>query len=157
MWFGQGARVADPQRFWTIQQNRNPLRLIEPRSQAAYPTQGDTIRQETNSFFDFTSNTDTTDSELLGTNGSAYAAIYRDRILSDAIPALTLPIGANPIPAFIAIGRNFDEQNSFQTGWPSSRTSGLEAYQWHHSDFDYVAYPYVHKLFDEIVKDGNLK
>jgi hypothetical protein len=32
-----------------------------------------------------------------------------------------------------------------------------EAYKWHHSDFDYVAYPFTHKLFDKIVNDGNLK
>jgi hypothetical protein len=29
--------------------------------------------------------------------------------------------------------------------------------EWHHSDFDYVTYPFTHRPFDEIVSDGNLK
>ena len=49
------------------------------------------------------------DLALLGSNGSTYAEANRDRILSDAIPALTLPAGANPIPSFQPIGtRNID-------------------------------------------------
>ena len=32
-----------------------------------------------------------------------------------------------------------------------------EAYKWHRSDFDYVAYPFTHAMFEEIVNDGNLK
>jgi hypothetical protein len=35
----------------------------------------------------------TADTALYGSDGSAYAAANRDRILSDAIPALTLPAG----------------------------------------------------------------
>jgi hypothetical protein len=53
--------------------------------------------------------------------------------------------------------RNFNMQVEFETGWLTTRSTGDEAYNWHHSDFDYVAYPFVHKLFDEIVNDGNLK
>jgi hypothetical protein len=89
--------------------------------------------------------------------GSAYAQANRDRVLSDAIPALTLPVGANPIPALDAIHRNFDMQTSFETGWPAARSTGFEAYKWHHSDFNYVAYPFIYKLFNQIVTSGNLK
>jgi len=96
---------------------------------------------------------------LLGSSGSTYAQANRDRILSDAIPALTLPVGANPIPAFNAIHRNFNMQTTFETGWPSARSNPAndEAYKWHHSDFDYVAYPFTYKLFNQIVTSGNLK
>jgi hypothetical protein len=98
------------------------------------------------------------DLALLGSDGSVYAQANRDRILSDAIPALTLPVGANPVPALTAINRNFDMQKEFESGWPSVRfTSGEKNNNWHHSDFDYVAYPFTHKLFDQIVNNGNLK
>jgi hypothetical protein len=93
------------------------------------------------------------------TYGNGYAQANRDRILSDAIPALTLPVGANPVSMLAAINRNFNMQTEFETGWPEARSMATdnEAYKWHHSDFDYVAYPFTHKLFDTIVNDGNLK
>jgi len=94
-------------------------------------------------------------------DGNAYAQANRDRILSDAIPALTLAAGANFVPIFderYASKRNFNMQNEFQTGWPASRfNSGERNNNWHHSDYNYVAYPFTHKLFDDIVNDGNLK
>jgi hypothetical protein len=104
------------------------------------------------------------DSELLGVvsgvNPSTYAQANRNRILSDAIPALTLPVGANSVSILDQPGHphNFNITSStFQNGWPSSRTTGDEAYKWHHSDFDYVAYPFTYKVFNQIVNSGNLK
>jgi len=104
------------------------------------------------------------DLTLTNTDGSAstFAQVNRDRILSDAIPALTLPVGANHVDKFAPNNgddKNFDMQIIFETGWPSARTSAddPERYKWHHSDFDYVAYPFTHSLFDEIVNYGNLK
>ena len=47
----------------------------------------------------------------------------------------------------------------FETGWPAARSNTAtdpEAFKWHHSDFDYVAYPYTHQLFDQIVTIGSL-
>ena len=120
-----------------------------------------TSQLQTNSFFDFNSdnngNTIHPDSALIGVDGSTYAQANRDRILSDVIPALTLPAGANLVPRLQVAGLNFNMQDKFQSGWPSARSAGNEALKWHHSDFDYVAYPYTHKLFNEIVNDGNLK
>jgi len=104
------------------------------------------------------------DSELLGVipdvNPSAYAATYRNRIISDAIPALTLPVGANHVDTFAPDGeldQNVNMQTSFENGWPLARSSGQEAYNWHHSDYVYVAYPFTYKLFNKIANSGSLK
>jgi alpha-tubulin suppressor-like RCC1 family protein len=100
------------------------------------------------------------DLALTNIDGSTYAQANRDRILSDAIPALTLPVGANSVTYLddrAGDKRNFNMRNEFETSWPSARSTGSEAFYWYHSDFDYVAYPFTHKLFDEIVNDGNLK
>jgi hypothetical protein len=99
------------------------------------------------------------DLALTNTDGSAstYAQVNRDRILSDAIPALTLPVGANFVSSLGAT-HNFDMSGpNFESGWPLARSSGSEAFKWYHSDFDYVAYPFTYQLFNKIVTLGNLK
>jgi len=98
---------------------------------------------------------------LLSGDGSAYAQANRNRILSDAIPALTLPVGANLVarlaPQFMP-NKNFNMQEKFENGWPEARLDSItEGNNWHHSDFVYVAYPFIYKLFDQIVTLGNLK
>jgi len=113
----------------------------------------------TNAFFDFTSTKFPADSALYGASGSAYAQANRNRIISDAIPALTLPIGANPVPILSPQGQppqNFDMQINFQNGWPAARNSA-EGSRWHHSDFKQVAYTYTCGLFESFVYTGNLK
>ncbi len=101
------------------------------------------------------------DEDLLGEDASTYAQANRDRILSDAIPALTLPVGANSITILDQpnIPHNFNMTSSaFQSGWPAARfTSGEHNNNWHHSDFDYVAYPFTYQLFNKIVTLGKLK
>ena len=111
---------------------------------------------KTNAFFNFTSSTITADSALLGSGGSTYANANRNRILSDAIPALSLVAGANLVPRFQASGRNFDMQ-TFENGWPQGRLNSREANNWHHSDFHEVAYTFTYKLFNQFVTLGNLK
>ncbi len=125
-----------------------------------------------NAFFDFSSDftdgietvhgtmpgtgSNQADMALYGSGGSTYAQANRNRILSDAIPALTLPAGANPVPRLQAVGRNFNMSSTvFENSWPSGRPSG-EASKWHHSDFGYVAYPFTYKLFNKITTLGNL-
>jgi hypothetical protein len=128
-----------------------------------------------NAFFDFSSDftdgietvhgtmpgtgSNQADMALYGAGGSTYAQANRDRILSDAIPALTLPAGANSVPRLAPQNgedRNFNMSSTvFENGWP--RTIGQEAFKWHHSDFDYVAYPFTYQLFNKIVTLGNLK
>jgi hypothetical protein len=98
---------------------------------------------------------------LYGSSGSGYAQTNRNRILSDAIPALTLPIGSSHVDRFVPQNgddKNFNMQASFETGWPASRLANTsETNNWHHSDFSVVAYPYTHSLFDQIVRTGQLK
>jgi hypothetical protein len=112
-------------------------------------------------FFSFTSSMNgPPDEDLLGTDGSAYAQANRNRILSDAIPALTLPVGANRVTILddrAGEKRNFDMKTEFENDWPATRLNSIaEGNNWHHSDFVYVAYPFTHKLFDEIVNAGKL-
>jgi hypothetical protein len=91
------------------------------------------------------------------TSGSAYAQANRNRILADAIPAMSLVAGANPIPRYNASGRNFNMNTpQFQNGWSPSRT-GNEAGKWHHSDFVQMAYTFTYPLFNTFVTTGNLK
>jgi hypothetical protein len=99
------------------------------------------------------------DVDLLGPDASAYAQANRDRILSDAIPALTLPVGANSVTILDQPNNphNFNMSSTdYESGWPSARSTGVEAYKWHHSDFVYVAYPFTYKLFNKMVTLGNL-
>jgi hypothetical protein len=92
--------------------------------------------------------------------GSAYAAANRNRILADAIPAMSLVAGANPVPRLAPFGqpnKNFNMNTAqFQNGWSQGRT-GNEANLWHHSDFVQMAYPFTYKLFNQFVTTGNLK
>jgi hypothetical protein len=116
----------------------------------------------TNAFFTFGSDSNTNlDAALLGANGSQYAQDNRNRILADAIPALTLAIGANPVDRLSPQGqpsRNLDMNLLYQNGWPLNRPiSGSEAFKWYHSDFKNVAYTYTHPLFDAFVTLGNLQ
>ena len=89
--------------------------------------------------------------------GSDYAQENRNRILSDAIPAVTWAVGSHPVPRLQASGKNFDMNALYENGWPASRSTGDEAFKWHHSDFRDVAYTYVYKLFNIFVQTGNLK
>jgi hypothetical protein len=98
------------------------------------------------------------DIELLGSGGSAYAEANRNRILSDAIPAMSLVAGANQIPRLAPFGqpnKNTDMM-SLENGWSLGRTGG-EVGMWHHSDFAQMAYTFTHQLFDTFVTTGNLK
>ena len=97
--------------------------------------------------------------------GSAYAQLNGNRILSDAIPALTWPVGANPVPRLKPQNgndRNIDMM-TLENGWPAGRGKpqwpvGTAAFgEWHHSDFHEVAYTFTYHLFDQYVSLGNLK
>ena len=107
---------------------------------------------QTNAFFDVSFYP-----SMFGSNGSQYAQTNLNRILSDAIPCLTLPVGANPVPRLQALGRNFNMNSEFQNGWPQERLNTSEGNNWHHSDVHEVAYTYTYQLFSQIVTSGNLQ
>ena len=97
--------------------------------------------------------------ELNGPSSGLYALSNRNTILSDAIPCLTLPVGANPVSRLAPPGqpdRNTDMQ-TLENGWPAERFEKIEGNNWHHSDNRAVAYTFTHRLFDQIVTSGNLQ
>lgn len=98
---------------------------------------------------------------MFGSNGSQYAQTNRNRILSDAIPALSWAVGSHAVTnldAQFGGKHNYDMKTELRSDWPSSRPStGQEAFNWYHSDFKDVAYVYTHLLFDEFVTLGGLK
>lgn len=123
---------------------------------------------QTNAFFNWGANESasfpfTNDLALESTSGSSYAQTDRNRILSDAIPCLTLPIGANPVPDSGIVVGNFDMQTLYENSWPVSRgpaqypTDTTAVGEWHHSDNRAVAYTFTYKLFNQFVNLGNLK
>ena len=119
------------------------------------------VQLSTNAFFDVTStNFGNADLALYGSGGSAYAQAHSNRILSDTIPSLTLPVGANAITNLdIVFGgkRNFDKTTELENSWPIARLDSNEGNRWHHSDCRQIAYTFTCKLFDNIVTLGELK
>ena len=123
---------------------------------------------QTNAFFNFGSPSGSffpfnSDLALETSSGSSYAQVNRNRILSDAIPCLTLPVGANPIPDSGIVDGNFDMQTVYENGWPVGRHPAkypigtTAAGEWHHSDVRAVAYTFTYPLFNQMVTVGNLK
>jgi hypothetical protein len=120
---------------------------------------------QTNAFFGVASASfGTNDLALFGAGGNAYAKAHANRILSDTIPSLTLPVGANAVTNLdIEFGgkRNYDMQGELENGWPAARPTlqvgNPAAGEWHHSDCRQIAYPFTHKLFDDLVIFGNLQ
>jgi hypothetical protein len=88
---------------------------------------------------------------------SQYAEANRARILADAIPALTLPVGANPVHVLQAIGHNFNMQALYQNDWPADRMRTTETNNWHHSDYREAAYIFTYKLFEKMVNTGEMR
>jgi Alpha/beta hydrolase of unknown function (DUF900) len=139
----------------------------EPMSPAA-AAELTTTQLQTNAFFNlasgglFSFNNDLT---LETSSGSNYAQANRNRILSDTIPCLTLPVGANPVPRLAPQNgddENYDEQADFENSWPADRYTATlygaaAAGEWHHSDIRAVAYTFTYKLFNQMVTLGNLR
>ena len=113
---------------------------------------------QTNAFFDMS-----VDKGLftINSSGSDYAQFNRNGILSDSIPALTLPIGANSVSRLSQpknlTENNFDMQSLYQNSWPAARLTTDEGNNWHHSDIRDIAYPFNYKFFIQLVNLGNLK
>jgi len=90
---------------------------------------------------------------------------FHTSFLSDAIPCLTLPLGANAdtnLDVEFGGTRNFDMQGNYENSWPLGRgagqyPAGTTFGEWHHSDVRAVAYTFTYKLFNQMVTLGNLK
>jgi hypothetical protein len=152
--------------YYTNSEDGAPPTHMSASNAAALPNS----ELQTNAFFDFTSEyngngTFTADLALYGSSGSSYARANQNRILSDAIPCLTLPVGANLVPRLqppeSPFQMNFDMQANYENGWPLDRpartTGAVAAGEWHHSDNRAVAYTFTYKLFNQLVTVGNLK
>ena len=98
------------------------------------------------------------------TTGNALATdpVKRSQILNEAIPALSLAVGANPL-AFSTIPstRQYNMPAEFVTAaqWPSIRgvnnTTGVAVPNWHHSDMREVAYLYLARFYDKLSSLAN--
>jgi pimeloyl-ACP methyl ester carboxylesterase len=96
---------------------------------------------------------------LFGT-GSDTAADNRNQLLAEAIPALSLPAGANLINNLPSEGPNNVQYNmptfAVRDGgsyyWPSELGINSSALpNWHHSNMREVAYPYLWQFYDQLV------
>jgi pimeloyl-ACP methyl ester carboxylesterase len=156
---GWGFNNDDPNYTWFItggDGGQERVRL-DAASAAALPTE----QLQTNAFFDMHYDTALF---TIASSGSTYAQANRNRILADAIPALTLPVGANAVTNLdvrAAAQRNFDMQALYESGWPSGRplrqVGATAPGEWWHSDFHRAAYTFTYKLYSTLVTDGNLK
>ena len=89
--------------------------------------------------------------------GSAVATdpVKRNQLLAEAIPALSLPVGANYTTKLQE--NQFDMPALFanKTHWPRDPILGTDTRAWHHSDMDQVAYPYLFEFYNKLVSISN--
>jgi hypothetical protein len=84
-------------------------------------------------------------------------------LLAEAIPALSLPVGANIINSIPHSGPNnvefnmpaaFVIPNGSSYFWPSERPIDTDVTpnlpSWHHSDMHDVAYPYTYNFYNQL-------
>lgn len=91
------------------------------------------------------------------TSGSAVAAdsAKNTQLLAQAIPALSKPVGANFTTAFDDQNYNMPAQFADAAHWPRIIDEPSQLPTWHHSDVGQVAYPYLYKLFNQLVSISN--
>lgn len=76
------------------------------------------------------------------------------KMLGDSIPAESFAAGANETDG---VSQNYNMQSDVPNGWPSQRVEenqGTVERKWYHSDIKNVAFYYVYKLFDKVVKEN---
>jgi len=115
-----------------------------------------TYQLKTNPFF-----TPFVDSNLTGPSGSTEAAIpsVKASVLGGAIPALSYAVGRNAFGSTAPNIVNNSDMVLLEDGWPQVRpllSDNLHR-AWYHSDAKNVAYPFTHKLWQNIVNLGGLK
>lgn len=90
------------------------------------------------------------------TSGGSFAMLNRNRLLAEAIPALTFAAGKKQVDAFGTLYNNLDMQAKLKNGWPPERSMDQESKKWKHGDIRDVSYPYVCPLFLKFVELGGL-
>jgi hypothetical protein len=93
-------------------------------------------------------------------NGSNIAAdpAKNTQLLAQAIPALSLPVGANFCKNRLLSDKQFNmPQIINESNWPVDRgiDQGTGVPIWHHSDVAQVAFPYLYKVFIQLVSISN--
>jgi hypothetical protein len=86
----------------------------------------------------------------LGISGSELieSPLNQNRLLSEAIPAMSLPLGASSSLAFEE--RNYDMPSKYTTpDWPRGKINGV--FEWKHSDMREVAFLYQAEFWDAMV------
>jgi pimeloyl-ACP methyl ester carboxylesterase len=118
----------------------------------------------TNALFDFGSQSFPSDLALEEALGNLYAAYHHNRIIADAIPALSWSVGSHSVTNLdVRFGesRNFDMQALYENGWPTNRAPRLvgaaASGEWHHSDIREPAYTFTCPLFNKFTQSGDLK
>jgi hypothetical protein len=83
--------------------------------------------------------------------GSATAAIpaNRTQFLAEAVPALSLPVGANETAAMEDRNYNMPDLFADKAHWPRAKPNNIP--RWEHSDMRNVAYLYMTKFYDKLV------
>jgi hypothetical protein len=90
--------------------------------------------------------------------------VLMNKLLAEAIPALSHATGRNPIDHF-GFPLNYQTYGNIDlmtlkrdNGWPAVRLQdAFKQDRWLHGDFRDVAYFYNYKLYDDIVSKGGLK
>ena len=85
--------------------------------------------------------------------GSDYAKANYDRLLSEAIPAISLAAGRNEVTSF-SIDNNFDMNLSYKNVWPYDRVVVKKSEDWWHCDLKEVSFPFVKELFIKFTELG---
>jgi hypothetical protein len=92
-------------------------------------------------------------------SGKAIAAdpVKRNQLLAEAIPALSKPVGANPCGNNALSGKQVNMATQFADSahWPRDKQEGTRIPFWCHSDMDQIAYPFIYKLYNQLVSISN--
>jgi uncharacterized Zn-binding protein involved in type VI secretion len=88
-----------------------------------------------------------------GGNTIAADPAKRAQLLAEAIPALSLPVGAHNVTQLGDNNFNMPVQFTDGTHWPRNIPNGVP--EWRHSDMGQVAYPYLHTFYGQLVSISN--
>lgn len=92
-----------------------------------------------------------------GNTGDALAAdpVKNTQLLNEAIPALSLALGANSSIAIQSRNYNMPQMFATRAGWPRLIDGASNLPLWHHNDMREVAYVYVHDFYDQLSSIAN--